>query len=211
MKHPRRKLINAVFQAAHAATMPESERRCEPPPSGPHAQYIPNVPVRTHLGETARFYDDLILGKIVLINCISTRDETSCSHIETLAQTQRLIGDELGRSVFMYSITRDPAHDTPAVLRAFAEERKVRDGWLFLTGEDQDLQLLRQRLFIYSGGQDCSMHLIRYGNESVGLWGGVMANASAKTIAERVALIMPGEEPTGPPTRGGPPVLEWEA
>lgn len=209
MQHPGRILIDALAQAAHSAAMSDSEHGCQHPQPGAQTSYIPNVTVQTHKGETARFYDDLVRGKMVLINCISIRDEASCSHLETVSQVQPLIEKELGRSVFIYSITTDPIHDTPAALRAFAEQCKARDGWLFVTGDPRELLTLRLRLFMRSG-QDCSMHMIRYGNEALGLWGGILATATPESIAERVAWITPGETPVGPPTRGGPPILESE-
>jgi protein SCO1/2 len=165
----------------------------------------------THQGQAARFYDDLIRQKIVLINCMSTRDKSSCSSNETLVRVQALIGKELGHSIFMYSVTTDPEHDTPAILREFAKKCGAKDGWLFLSGDSANLKIVRQRLFTYGGGQDCSMHLIRYGNEAVGLWGGVMAMTTPEAIAQRLSWITPEERPSGQPKRGGPPPLVVEA
>lgn len=211
MLHPGKMLIKALARAAaNPAPMPSPSRNCEPPVPGPHASYIPNVVVHTHLGQTARFYDDLIRQRIVLINCMSIRDEASCSNMETVAQLQSLLGEDLGRSVFIYSVTTDPEHDTAAALRRFAEKYKARDGWLFLTGDPAELMTLRARLFTHDGGQDCSMHLIRYGNESVGVWGGVSVMTGAESIAQRVLWITPREVPSGPPTRGGPLPLAAE-
>lgn len=41
-----------------------------PMPTGDHpfAQAFPNLVLKTHEGKTVRFYDDLLKGKIVLIN-----------------------------------------------------------------------------------------------------------------------------------------------
>jgi len=200
-------LIKALAGEANVAAGPPAWPKALP---GPHSAYIPNVVVLTHKNEAVRFYDDLIRQKIVLINCMATRDEASCSNIETLVQVQRLLGDNLGRKVFIYSITIDPEHDTPTALQAFAEKCNIGIGWLFLTGQSADIQVLRQRLFIHSGGQDCSMHLIRYGNEAVGLWGGVAARSTPESIAKRISWIMPGERPSGPPKSGGPPQLAVE-
>ncbi|HEY6252142.1 MAG TPA: SCO family protein [Candidatus Angelobacter sp.] len=211
MLHPGKMLIKALARAAaNSAAMPPASRGCEPPVPGPHAAYIPNVVVHTHRGQTARFYDDLIRQRIVLINCMSIRDEASCSNMETVAQLQPLIGEDLGRSVFIYSLTTDPEHDTAAALRRFAEKYNARDGWLFLTGDPAELMTLRARLFTHDGGQDCSMHLIRYGNEAVGVWGGVSVMIGAKSIAQRVQWITPREAPAGSPTRGGPSPLSAE-
>lgn len=85
------------------------------------ANYFPNVALTTQDGATVHFYDDLLKGKIVAINLIYTTCKYSCP-LETarLAQVQRILGDRMGRDVFFYSITIDPEHDTPEVLKAYA-------------------------------------------------------------------------------------------
>src|SRR5207244_9429441 len=87
------------------------------------ASYFPNVTLTTQDGASVRFYDDLVKGKIVAINLIYTSCTYACP-LETarLAQVQKLLGDRMGRDVFFYSITIDPDHDTPAVLKAYAEQ-----------------------------------------------------------------------------------------
>ena len=180
---------------------------CNRPSRGPHSGYIPNVIMRTHLNQRAWFYDDLIARKTVLLHCMAAHDQESCANLEILAGLQTLIGGKLGRSVFMYSITTDPARDTPETLRRLAAKYHARDGWLFLTGDAAALALVRERLFIHSGGQDCSMSLLRYGNEAVGLWGGTPIHSGAELIMERLSWVMPRERPIGPSQRGGPPEL----
>jgi protein SCO1 len=199
-----RKML-ALVENSNAGTASSSD--CSRPARGPHAGYIPNVIVRTHLNQRAWFYDDLIAGKIALIHCIAGRDPESSANLETLATVQTLIGSRLGRSVFIYSITADPEHDTPEVLRGLAEKHGAEDGWLFLTGDATALGLVRHRLFMHSGGQDCSMTLLRYGNETTGLWGGTPISSGAEMIMERLTWITPHEAVSGPPRRGGPPVL----
>ena len=52
-----------------------------------------------------------------------------------MVQVQRLLGDRVGSDIFFYSITIDPNHDTPEVLKEYAEKYHVGPGWLFLTGK----------------------------------------------------------------------------
>ena len=189
------------------AAVSEAASGCSRPLRGPHAQYVPNVIVRTHLNQRAWFYDDLIWRKTFLIHCIAIKNPESLSVVQNLSKMQPLLGGRLGRDVFIYSITADPASDTPLKLRGLAKWYGAREGWLFLTGEDDALTQLRQKLFTYSGGHDCSMMLIRYGNETVGVWGGIMAGSSPEAIAERISWVTPRDQPSGPPKRGGPPLL----
>ena len=96
--------------------------------------HFPNVDLITHEGKKVRFYDDLIKGKVVAIELIYTTCKYSCP-LETarLVQLQKLMGDRMGKDVFFYSISIDPEHDTPAVLKDYAEKYHVGPGWLVLT------------------------------------------------------------------------------
>ncbi|HEY2170928.1 MAG TPA: SCO family protein [Candidatus Angelobacter sp.] len=195
---PGKMLVTAVSGAASD---------CARPLRGPHAECIPNIIVRTHLNQRAWFYDDLIWRKTFLIHCIDSKTPESFAALKTMARVQALLDKRMGHDVFIYSITADPASDTPSNLRSLAEQYGAHEGWLFLTGEEKALEQLRRRIFIYNGGHDCSMMLVRYGNEAVGVWGGIPASNSPEEIAERIAWITPREIPAGPPQRGGPPLL----
>jgi protein SCO1 len=183
---------------------------CSPPLRGPHAGYIPNILVHTHDNRKALFYEDLLLGKSVLIGCISSRNAGDCNILKTFTEVQSLLGEQLGESVFLYCITTDPEYDTPDVLQALADRCGARRGWLFLTGEPGPLNILRQRLFTHSGGHDCSMSLVRYGNEAAGLWGGLPARAGAASMVERLSWITARKTENDVARRKGPPLLDEE-
>ena len=138
--------------------------------------YFPNVPLVTHEGRSVLFFDDLIKDKVVLINFIFTRCADSCP-LETarLREVQKILGDRVGKDVFMYSISIDPEYDTPAVLKQYQEQYQVGPGWLFLTGKESDITLLRRKLGLYleeiqaEDSTDHSLSLI-IGNQSTGRW-----------------------------------------
>ncbi len=91
--------------------------------------YFPNVPLVTHEGKKVRFFDDLIKDKVVMINFIYTSCPDTCP-LETarLAQVEKILGDRVGRDVFMYSISIDPERDTPEVLKAYAQRYQAGAG-----------------------------------------------------------------------------------
>ena len=139
------------------------------------ASYFPNVPLTTHEGKPVRFFDDLIKDKVVLINFIYTTCPDSCP-LETarLTEVQRILADRVGRDVFMYSISIDPERDTPEVLKQYVEKFQVGPGWLFLTGKEADITLLRRKLGLYiaeiqDDSNDHNLSLI-IGNQSTGRW-----------------------------------------
>jgi len=111
------------------------------------ADELPKVTLKTQDNKTVRFYEDLVKGKIVIINFMYTQCKTTCeAGTMNLLQVQKALGDDLGRNVFIYSISIDPEHDTPAVLKAYAETHGVKSGWTFLTGNAKDITALRDKL-----------------------------------------------------------------
>ena len=161
------------------ASAPTAQDSGEPARSGSArwgANYFPNVTLTTHEGKSVRFFDDLIKDKVVVINFIYTTCPDVCP-LETvkLKELQAILGDRVGRDVFMYSITIDPGTDTPEVLNAYAEQYHVGPGWSFLTGAEEDITLLRKRLGLYieeiqdEDSSDHNLSLI-IGNQATGRW-----------------------------------------
>jgi len=137
--------------------------------------HFPNVELTTQDGKKVHFYDDLIKGKVVAINLIYTTCKYSCP-LETarLVQLQKLMGDRMGKDIFFYSISIEPEHDTPEVLKDYADKYHVRPGWLFLTGKPADIKLLSHKLGLDSlptidDPDGHTPHLLM-GNEATGLW-----------------------------------------
>jgi protein SCO1 len=151
---------------------------CSPPASagGPWgANYFPNVTLTTQDGATVRFYDDLLKGKAVAINLIYTTCQDECP-LETarLVQVQRLLGPRMGNDIFFYSITIDPKRDTPEVLKAYATKFGVGPGWLFLSGDENDIKLVTKKLGLSrsndAASKDGHLPVLMLGNEPAGQW-----------------------------------------
>src|SRR2546426_5265504 len=103
---------------------------------------LPNVVVQTQDGTRLRFYDDLIKGKVVLINFMFTSCTTQCPlTTANLVKVEEALGERLGRDVVMISITVDPAVDTPAVLKKYSRRYHTKPGWYFVTGSRTDIDL----------------------------------------------------------------------
>jgi protein SCO1 len=159
-------LIIAIFVFAVAAKPVAA--------NGDESSHFPNVELITQDGQKVHFYDDLIKGKIVAIDLIYTTCQYSCP-LETarLAQVQRKLGDRVGKDIFFYSISIDPDHDTPEVLRAYMEKFHVGPGWTFLTGRKEDIIFLSRRLGLYttsSVNADGHIAHLLIGNEAIGQW-----------------------------------------
>lgn len=138
------------------------------------ADYFPNIELTTQDGRKVHFYDDLVKGKIVAIDLIYTSCGYSCP-LETarLVQVQKILGDRVGRDIFFYSISIDPEHDTPEVLKAYAEKFHTGPGWVFLTGKKQEIDFLSKKLGLYSdpaASLDGHTPHLLIGNEPLGQW-----------------------------------------
>jgi cytochrome oxidase Cu insertion factor (SCO1/SenC/PrrC family) len=132
---------------------------------------IPDVTLRDQEGRKVRFYSDLIKGKVVVLSFFYT----SCTYICTMqgrsfSQLQSLLGERLGKSVFLILVTTDPVKDNPQQLKAWAERYKVKPGWTLVTGEVAEMnKLLIQFTGNKAGG---GMHLPStfIANDKTGSW-----------------------------------------
>src|SRR5262249_7069180 len=164
------------------------------------ANYFPNVPLLTQDGTTVHFYDDLLKGKAVAINLIYTscKDEGPLQSAR-LVQVQQLLGARVGKDIFFYSISIDPKHDTPAVVKAYAEKFGVGPGWLFLTGNEDDIKLVAKKLGLSrpndAATRDGHQPILMLGNEPTGQWMRNSAVASPKYLATTISDFMGWKRP----------------
>ena len=139
--------------------------------------YFPNYELTAHTGETLRFFDDVIEGKVVAVNFIFTSCKDVCP-METarMASVYEILGERVGSDVFFYSITIDPENDTVEVLRDYAERFGVNgENWKFLTGNKEEIDDIRAKFGLFGDPeeeQDLSNHNINLmlGNQSTGQW-----------------------------------------
>lgn len=160
-------------------------------------RYFPDVILRTQDNKKVRFYQDLIKDKVVTINFFFATCEEICPLITSnLARVQRLLGDRVGRDIFMNSISLKPDQDTPERLKAFAKMHHAGPGWNFLRGKPGDTELLRRSLGFTNPDprldQDVNQHIgnVRYGNERLMLWAACPGMADAKFIAESITWVI---------------------
>jgi protein SCO1/2 len=135
-------------------------------------RYFPNLVLTSHEGKKLKFYDDLIKDKIVIFNMFYAQCQGICSPItRNLVRLQKILGDRVGKDIFMYSFTLKPKEDNVKALAHYAEMHKVAPGWLFLTGSADD------------------MEVIKYGNEPMERWGGCPGMQSPEWIAETLSWV----------------------
>jgi protein SCO1 len=167
-----------------------------------------NVPLITQDGQQVHFYDDVIKGKTVAVNFIYTRCMFTCP-LETarMVQVQKILGDRVGKEVFLYSVSIDPDYDTAAVLKEYMQDFDIGPGWTFLTGKRSDIDLLAYRLGLTDDpnitagpGPNLDGHTphILIGNEPTGQW---LRNSSTDnpSVIARLLTNFLDNSPIGPP------------
>ena len=159
------------------------------------ASYFPNVELLTQDGRPVRLYDDLLKGKVVLINFMFTTCKGVCPPMTAnLAKVQSYLGERVGREVVIISLSVDPAADTPAALKRYAEGFKARPGWYFLTGKKENVDWALYKLGGYV--EDRSQHsgTLIIGNEVTGEWLKTSAMKSPAQIAAAVLELLKSNE-----------------
>jgi protein SCO1 len=162
------------------------------------AAWFTNVEVKTQDGRTLRFYDDVMKGKILLINFFFTDCDAICPLMtENLARVQDLLGARVGDEIRMVSITLQPEHDTPEVLAAYAKTYGAGPGWMFLTGQKDDIELLRHRLGFVDSDKiedaDPEQHIgtVRIANEPMHRWAMSPALINPPAMVRAVNRVIP--------------------
>jgi len=159
------------------------------------ADSFPNVPLITQDGATVRFYDDLLKGKAVAINLIYTTCTDECP-LETarMVQVQRLLGDRVGKDLFFYSISIDPRRDTAEVLKEYAQKFGVGPGWLFLTGQENDIRLIAKKLGMSYSRNTTSTDghgtVLMLGDEPTGQWMQNSAEDNPRFLASTIETFL---------------------
>jgi protein SCO1 len=156
---------------------------------------FPNVSLTTQDNRTVHFYDDLIKGKIVIIQFMFTNCEELCPMTTpNLVKVQKEL-QQRGASgqVEIISITVDPVHDTPRVLKEYAKQFHVKPGWRFLTGRKADIDMIRRNLGVWDPDEQKlgHMNMLTMGREPSGQWISIEALAKPDDIAYTVMRLIP--------------------
>lgn len=109
----------------------------------------------------------------------------------------------MGKDVWFYSFTLEPEKDTPEVLANYAKLFGVGPGWLFLTGNPEDMETMRQNLgFAWSDPEldaNLTNHIgtVKMGNVPRSWWGAAPALADPRQVARLLAWMAPEPNQSG--------------
>ncbi len=155
------------------------------------AHYFENLRLIDQDGHAVDLYNDLMKGKVVLINSFFAECHGSCPAMaKTMQRVQERLGDRVGRDVFLISITVDPHNDTPAALKKYAAEWKARPGWTFLTGSPEQVAGALKKLGQYAEQRESHTNIMLAGNDRTGLWKKVFGLAKADDVYAVVESVV---------------------
>ncbi|MDM0018341.1 SCO family protein [Variovorax saccharolyticus] len=191
-----RRYLLAGLGAAALAALDTGAIAAEATPATRGGRRIPDVELKTHTGSTVNFYRDLVRGKVVAINMMYADCEGICPLMtNNLVRVQELLGDRIGKDIFMYSITLRPEQDTPRDLAEYAEMHGVHPGWLFLTGTRANVEAVRLALGFFDPDpkvdKESTRHtgMLRIGNDVIDRWGMAPALAAPEQIVNSILHV----------------------
>jgi protein SCO1/2 len=197
----RRNLLTVFALAPLGVALSGKRAFASPSKKSAIGSRLPDVEVITQDGVKVRFYDDLIKDKIVLINFFYADCEKFCPPATAnLLKVQKLLGERVGKDIFMYSLTLKPEHDTPEVLKRYAQMHEVRPGWTFLTGTPEVMETLRRKLGFIDPDPavdaDKSSHIgvVLFGNDSLNRWTACPALVNPREIVRSISFLDPGPQ-----------------
>ena len=160
--------------------------------SGPDEQetrnYFTDLPVVTQDGRVVRFYTDVLKDNVVLINFIYTNCQGTCPLLTyKLTQVRDQLAELFGRAIYFVSITTDAERDTPQALTKFAEQHSANgSGWLFLTGEKQNVDTIIKKFGQYSPQVGMHSTLLLAANVKSRHWMKIDSNAPVPAIVRKL-------------------------
>src|SRR5438876_12205985 len=95
-------------------------------------------------------------GKVVAVAFIFTTCGSTCPLLTAkMVQVQHQLGADFGAKVAFISITLDPEHDTPEMLKLYAQAYEADPaGWSFLTGDPAAVRDVVRRYGVYAAKSD---------------------------------------------------------
>lgn len=112
---------------------------------------LPNVTLRNQNNTPLGFFNDLIQNRIVVFNAAYAECTGICPlAARNLKRVHEMLSLRVGRDFLMCTLTLNPQRDTPERLKEYMRREGLpENGWHFLTGAPEDIEVVRRRLGFY--------------------------------------------------------------
>ncbi|HEY2962564.1 MAG TPA: SCO family protein [Pyrinomonadaceae bacterium] len=151
---------------------------------------VPDLVLRDQEGRPVHFYSDLIKDKIVVLSFFYTSCTSSCPmQGKIFSELQALLGERLGKSVFLISVTTDPVRDQPRQLKIWATRYKVKPGWTLVTGNEAEMNKLLVQFIGNKAGGGMHLPVTFIGNDRKGIWTGASGVFAPEDLLKAVDYL----------------------
>ena len=147
-------------------------------------------PLLDQTGKRVRLADDVIVGRIAVVNFVFTTCTTVCPVTSaTFQQLQGRLGAALGKEVVLISISVDPLRDTPERMHEYAARYQARAGWTWLTGAKPDVDAVLRGFGAYTPNYEDHPAMVLVGD--AGGWTRFLGFPSVDQLLGRVQALRP--------------------
>ncbi|MDH3611692.1 MAG: SCO family protein [Gammaproteobacteria bacterium] len=154
--------------------------------------YFTNVELVSQDGERLHFYDDVLRDNVVVISFIFTNCQGACPLItRNMTMIRDMLRESEREQIRFISISLDPVRDTPAAMKAFAQTHDAdHQGWLFLTGQPDNVNLVTKRLGTYTDELETHTTMLLAANVREAHWTKIPPNVPPSGAVERLRLLV---------------------
>lgn len=122
-------------------------------------------------GRTLRLKTDVMGDRVVVVDFVYTTCTTVCPVLTALlASVQKELSGPGADDLRLVSITVDPARDTPARLKEYANKHGAQPGWLWLTGPTGRVNEVLKGFGAYTPNFEDHPPLVLVGDARSGQW-----------------------------------------
>jgi protein SCO1/2 len=138
-------------------------------------------------GNARRLKSDVFRDRLVVMDFAYTTCTTICPVLTAvLVKVQDQLGERVGSEVQMVTLSVDPASDTPARLKEYADRNGVKPGWTWLTGPVTTVNDVLREFNVYTPAFADHPPLILVGDAASGKWIRFYSIASPADIVAKV-------------------------
>ena len=149
-----------------------------------------DVPLLDASGKRVRLAQDVIGGRIAVVNFIYTTCTTVCPvSSATFQQLQERLAAASGKEVVLVSVSVDPLRDTPQRLREYAGRYQARDGWVWLTGAKPDVDSVLKGFGAYAARAEDHPPMVLVGDARAGSWTRLFGFPAVDELLARIETL----------------------
>ncbi len=129
--------------AAHGAEKPAYKKSV-------HSYTMPDVTLITQDGKRVQFNTFVKQGKVIILDFIFGTCTTICPVLSaSFVSFQNRLGPDSAK-VQLISVSIDPEHDTPKILKEYLKKYRAKSGWDFLTGSRDSINRVMRAFDAYT-------------------------------------------------------------